>query len=126
MKACVSIPAPRRCCARAQPLIRPQPGREEPARGRGASGLLVSPQASVPLSAVSDACSLRCRAVGTPQGEGGESKGCRLFRMTLFSLFIHLQSCNWKKKKKHASFVNSGLKSLGGWGGVGGCLVLGG
>ena len=92
------LPAPRRCCAWAQPLIRLQPGREEPARGRGASGLVVSPQASVPRSAVSDACSLRCGAVGTPLGEGGESKGCRLFRVTLFSLFIHLQSCNWKKK----------------------------
>ncbi|XP_070309125.1 uncharacterized protein [Odocoileus virginianus] len=53
--------------ARAQPLIRLQAGREEPARGRGASGLVVPPQASDPLSAVSDACSLRCRAVGTPQ-----------------------------------------------------------
>ena len=41
------------------------PGRTR--NGQGSSRLVAPPQASDPLSAVSDACSLRCRAVGSPQ-----------------------------------------------------------
>ena len=64
------LPAPHLSCARAQPLIHLQPGREGTAHRQVAGEPFQAggfPQDHVTPLAVLDVCSLRCRAVGTPQ-----------------------------------------------------------